>query len=63
MSIPKIIETLGQAVYGKSPKECIEKGICIECGEEALPKCYSDAGKREFRISGLCERCFDKTFE
>jgi hypothetical protein len=24
-----------------------------------LANCYSEAGRREYHISGLCERCFD----
>jgi hypothetical protein len=39
--------------------EAVAKGICIDCKEPALAKCYSDAGRREYRISGLCEKCFD----
>lgn len=35
-------------------------GICVECGQEAGPRCYSDLGRREFHISGLCEVCFDE---
>lgn len=37
-------------------------GLCIECHQPALPRCYSEAGRREYSISGLCERCFDSTF-
>ena len=40
-------------------KEANEKGTCIQCREKAIPKCYSEAGKKEFYISGLCELCFD----
>ena len=36
------------------------KGICLNCKEPALPKCYSEAGRREYKISGLCEKCFDE---
>lgn len=36
-----------------------QRGTCWMCGEQAIPKCYSDEGRREFAISGLCEPCFD----
>lgn len=36
--------------------------ICWNCQEPALPKCYSDAGREEVRISELCEERFDKLF-
>jgi hypothetical protein len=53
-------ETMATETFGLTKKEALEKGICINCKEEALPKCYSDAGVREYRISGLCELCFDE---
>ena len=37
-------------------------GLCISCREPALPKCYSEAGRREYSISGMCEKCFDEMF-
>ena len=33
--------------------------LCIRCHRPAYEHCYSDAGRREVRISGLCEECFD----
>lgn len=36
------------------------KGLCVQCGKPALENCYSEAGRREVSITGLCERCFDK---
>ena len=38
-------------------------GLCVSCGEPALRKCYSEAGRREYSISGMCEKCFDAMFE
>lgn len=40
-----------------------EKGLCIQCGEPALPKCYSLDGRKEFFMSGMCEPCFDGLFD
>jgi hypothetical protein len=37
-------------------------GRCVICGQEAAPKIYSEAGRREYEISGSCERCFDEMF-
>ena len=36
--------------------------ICIVCHRPALEHCYSNAGRREVFISGICEECFDKMF-
>ena len=43
-------------------KELITEEKCLQCKEEAIPKCYSEAGKREYFITHLCEECFDAIF-
>ena len=37
--------------------EAHARGLCARCLQ--VPTYYSEAGKREFRISGLCESCYD----
>ncbi len=37
--------------------------LCIECKEPALEKCYSEDGRKEVRISGMCEKCFDELLD
>lgn len=45
-------------------KESVEKNICQVCGEEFSEKnVFSEAGWREVKISGCCEKCFDNMFE
>jgi hypothetical protein len=44
-------------------REAQGTGLCVDCGLPALPRCYSEAGRREFTISGLCEKCFDSAFD
>lgn len=39
-----------------------DDGMCIVCRQPALPRCHSDAGRREYWISGTCEQCFDEMF-
>lgn len=53
-------DKLAKDTFGMTKADAVAKDICIDCKEPALPKCYSDAGKREYKISGLCEECFDK---
>ena len=48
---------------GMSPTEAKAKGLCVECKEPALPKCYSADGRGEYYISGVCEKCFDEMFQ
>lgn len=61
---------LANDLYGMSPSEACDKGICISCKKpvyfshyekkEEEGNIYSDAGLSEYGISGLCEYCFDK---
>ncbi len=59
----ELANRLAKDLYGKTSDEAVESGRCIDCGENALANCYSVAGRREYRISGLCEKCFDKMLE
>lgn len=34
--------------------------FCIRCHRPAYEHCYSQAGRDEVGISGLCEECFDE---
>ena len=53
-------DKVSKDLFGVTRDDALASGACIKCGEDALPKCYSAAGKKEFRISGLCELCFDE---
>jgi hypothetical protein len=53
-------DRMARDLYKTTTEEAIKTGLCIQCKESALPNCYSAEGIREYRISGLCERCFDK---
>jgi len=52
-------DNLARSIYGQTVGEAASAGNCIQCGKPALPKCYSNAGRNEYYISGLCEECFD----
>ena len=58
--LQELKDHVSKVVFNLSLSEALERGICISCKEDALPKCYSEAGVREYRRSGLCERCFDE---
>jgi hypothetical protein len=45
------------------PSEAKEKGLRIRCQEPAAEHNHTDAGRREYQISGICEECFDMMFE
>jgi len=55
----ELAEKMAEEIYGITAKDARTQGLCVQCKEPAIPKCYSDAGRREYKISGLCEPCFD----
>lgn len=61
--LQKLKDSMSKGLYGMTAREAMMTGKCIDCREPALPNCYSAAGKKEFFISGMCEKCFDKLFE
>jgi hypothetical protein len=46
---------------GMTKAEAHKQGICVLCRQP--PTFYSEAGRREYQISGYCEPCFDKLFD
>ena len=58
--LQKLKDSISTEVFGMTVKEATDQGICISCRRPALERCYSDDGKLEYPISGLCELCFDK---
>ena len=59
-SLEEVKHSLAKSLFGEDYQDIQESGLCIQCREPALPKCYSEAGRKEFKISGLCEKCFDE---
>lgn len=60
MSLQKFKDGLAKELYGKTVVEANLNGNCIQCNENAMANCYSDDGRKEFYILGLCEKCFDE---
>ena len=41
----------------------VEKGLCPFCAKEVNEKDFRDElSKKEFKISGICQKCQDKVF-
>ena len=60
MNVQEFKDTMTKDLFKMTIGEAIGKGICIQCKDPALPNCYSDAGIKEYKVSGLCEKCFDE---
>ena len=56
-------DSVAVAAFGITKAAVQQQGLCISCKQPAIPKCYSYEGKREYRISGMCEECFDALFK
>jgi hypothetical protein len=54
-------DDLAREAHGMTTAEAHAKGICINC--QKPPRFKTEMGRREYRISGMCEYCFDDLFE
>jgi len=60
--IEDFLDRFGEVAYGRGRIESIENDICIKCGQPA--KVFrDDLSRREYTISGLCQKCQDKIFK
>lgn len=70
MGLQELKDSLAVECFGMTLSEAHEKRVCIFCKSQirdergAEPsgesgQIYSDAGMKEYSISGVCESCFD----
>lgn len=62
-SLQDFKDAVARAATGMTKSEAHEKGICIKCKENWEPKTHTELGRREYRISGYCEDCWDAMFD
>jgi hypothetical protein len=55
------VEQAAVEAFGMTREYALTKGVCISCHQP--PTFYSDAGRREYNISALCEPCFDNMWK
>jgi hypothetical protein len=63
MNLKEFQDQMTRDLYGITVAEAKISGNCIQCGRSAIKNCYSEAGRKEYSISGLCEECFDSITE
>ena len=56
-----MIDQSSTALYGRPTSGALALNICVSCTEDASVF-HSEIGKREYQISGLCERCQAEIF-
>jgi len=60
-AMENLLEAVGNVAFGRSRKECFEKGICIDCGKTA--KDFRDpVSVKEYTMSAMCQKCQDAFF-
>ena len=57
-----MLEDLSTTHFGRSRKESISQDICVHCGEKAT-EFTDETSRREFAISGFCQKCQDEVFK
>ncbi len=50
-----------RSAFGMTKVDAHKQGVCISCKEK--PRFRTQAGIREYGISGLCEYCWDEMFK
>ena len=71
MSLQELKDNLAKDLFGETSTEAQNIDHCICCNQPIFqgskgdgPGCiYSSEGNREYRISGICEHCFDSMWE
>jgi len=59
-SLQQFKDALAVECFGMTKDDAVKDEICIDCREPALPKCSTDISRSEYRISGLCEMCWNR---
>lgn len=58
----EFLDQLSQARFGRSRTESIRNNICVDCGKAAT-EFTNDISRKEYTISGLCQKCQDEIFQ
>lgn len=66
-----LVDSIGEKCFGMTRTAAREGGVCISCHEKVFNEdgtinsslIHSAAGLQEYRMSAMCEKCFDKMFE
>jgi len=55
------VDKLSKKAFGESNTECEKKKICVICHKQ-ITGFRDETSKREYEISGMCQRCQDEIF-
>ena len=57
-----MLDSIAKDVFGRTQDEAQDKQICIFCGGDAS-EFKNDISRKEYSISGMCQKCQDEIFE
>lgn len=61
-TIKTLGENLSREMFSMTAREAYALGLCLHCRKHALPRCTTEAGRQEYKITSICEVCFDALF-
>lgn len=62
--LKKFKDNFAKKAFGRTLTDSQEQDICVACGAPCNPEKFKDAlSAQEYRLSGLCQKCQDKTFD
>jgi len=61
--LQSFLDKFAKKAFGISQTKAKEKNICVFCGKEIKMEDFKDQlSIKEYKISGLCQKCQDNTF-
>jgi hypothetical protein len=59
--LKKFQDNAARALFGRDRAKCKKRMICVFCGKKIM-RFRDDLSRKEYNISGICQRCQDETF-
>ena len=54
-------DKMSKSLFGRDLSSCIKEEKCVTCGEKVIS--FKDTlSKKEYFISGMCQKCQDEVF-
>ena len=56
------LDRITHTIFGKTRSKALANDTCVICGAEAV-NFKDEISRKEFSISGMCQKCQDETFQ
>jgi hypothetical protein len=62
--LEQLCNQVSETLFGKSLTDCIKENICVFCHNKIDMNDFRDVlSKKEYLISGICQKCQDDIFK